>query len=228
MAGQNAQELTQRKINPVRPAKASDVPRRFVMANITAFPDEDAGVARGRLIIPALAGFYENFAKPFAWVALRVAVGAVLAYEGWVKMGNPMAMTGFVENLGFYPGWFWSPAMAVANFIGGICIMLGLLTRPWALANTVMLGVTLWFHYANPYGTALLTEAGIELLKSADAAQYFTANGIARMGDGGAKFLGTVQGKAMFASLFWTGACALYAAFGGGAWSVDKRLKKEF
>lgn len=198
------------------------------MANIAENTFNEAPeAARKRLILPAMGGFYDGFAKPFAWTALRLAVGAVLAYEGWVKMGNPMGMTGFVESLGFWPGWFWSPAMAVANFVGGICIMLGLLTRPWALANTVMLAVTLWFHYANPYGTALLTDAGIELLKSADAAQYFTANGIARMGDGGARFLGTVQGKAMFASLFWVGACGLYAAFGGGAWSLDKKIGKE-
>jgi len=36
-----------------------------------------------------------------------------------------------------------------------------------------------------------------------------------------------VQGKAINASLFWTGAVGIYAAFGGGAWSVDSRLKKE-
>lgn len=199
------------------------------MTSITELSAGEARAeARDRLILPALGDFYDRVAKPFAWTALRLAVGAVLAYEGWVKMGNPMALSGFVESLHFYPGWFWSPVLGLVNLVGGLCIMAGLLTRPMALANVFMLGVTLWFHYANPYGTALLTEAGIELLKSADAAQYFTANGIARMADGGAKFLGQVQGKAIFASLFWMGATGLYAAFGGGAWSVDKRIGKEF
>lgn len=196
------------------------------MANI---PERASAVSeRPRLIFPFLGGFYDGLAKPFAWTALRVAVGAVLAYEGWVKMGNPLAMSGFVESLGFYPGWFWSPMLGLINLVGGICIMLGLLTRPMALANTVMLAITLWFHYANPYGPTFLTDAGVELLKSPEAAQYFTADGLRRLADGGAGFLGQVQGKAIFASLFWTGAAGLYAAYGGGAWSVDRRLGKEF
>jgi putative oxidoreductase len=182
---------------------------------------------RTRLLIPSLGGFYDQYAKPFAWVALRVAVGAVLAYEGWLKMGNPLGMSGFVESLGFYPGWIWSPMLGLVNLVGGICIMLGLLTRPMALANTVMLAFTLWYHWVNPYGPTFLTEAGVELLKSADAAQYFTADGVRRLADGGGRFLTQVQGKAIFASLFWTGAVGLYAAYGGGAWSIDRRLGRE-
>ncbi|HLV84857.1 MAG TPA: DoxX family protein [Devosia sp.] len=181
-----------------------------------------------RLIFPFLENFYEGFAKPFAWVALRLAVGLVLAYEGWVKMGNPMAMAGFVESLNFYPGWFWSPVLGLVNLVGGLCIAFGLLTRPMALANTVMLAVTLWFHYTHPYGPTFLTEAGIELLKSPDAAQYFTADALRRLADGGGAFLTQVQGKANFASLYWTGATALFAAYGGGAWSIDRKLGKEF
>lgn len=194
----------------------------------SGLPGDDARSAhQQRLILPFLGGFYDNFAKPFAWVALRVAVGGVLAYEGWVKMGNPMAMSGFVESLHFYPGWFWSPLLGLINLVGGVCIALGLLTRPMALANTVMLAITFWFHYSNPYGPTFLTEAGMELLKSVDGAQYFTADALRRLADGGGAFLTQVQGKANFASLFWTGAAGLYAAFGGGAWSIDRMLGKE-
>lgn len=189
--------------------------------------DGDTHSAPNRLILPVFGNFYDRFAKPFAWVALRVAVGAVLAYEGWNKMVDPLAMAGFVESLHFYPGWFWSPALGLVNLVGGICIMLGLLTRPMALANTVMLAITLWFHYANPYGPTFLTEAGIELLKSPEAAQYFTANGLRRLADGGGAFLTQVQGKAIFASLYWTGAAGLFAAYGGGAWSIDRWLRRE-
>lgn len=185
--------------------------------------------ARGRLILPFLGGFYETVAQPFAWVALRVAVGAVLAYEGWLKMGNPMAMAGFVESLNFYPGWFWSPLLGLVNLVGGLLIMVGFLTRPAALANTFMLAITLWYHYVNPYGPVFLTPEGIELLNSPDAAQYFAADGLRRLADGGAGFLHQVQEKAVFNSLFWTGAAGIYAAFGGGALSVDRLLlKKEF
>jgi len=197
------------------------------MANVTESSGADASSSRMHLVLPILGDFYRRFAQPFAWVALRVAVGAVLAYEGWVKLGNPMAMAGFVESLHFYPGWFWSPLLGVVNLVGGICIMLGLLTRPMALANTIMLAITLWFHYANPYGPTFLTAAGIELLQSPEAAQYFTPDALRRLADGGERFLGQVQGKAIFASLFWTGAAGLFAAYGGGAWSIDRRLGKE-
>lgn len=183
--------------------------------------------ARNRLVLPFLGNFYEGFAKPFAWVALRVAVGLLLAYEGWHKMGNPMAMSGFVESLNFYPGWFWSPLLGVVNLVGGVLIAIGFLTRPAALANTVMLAVTLWYHWVNPYGPIFLTPEGVALLNSPEAAQYFTGDAMRRLADGGAGFLSQVQGKAINASLFWTGAVGLYAAFGGGAWSVDARLKKE-
>ena len=194
------------------------------MSSMTDNTNMDTHRQTTRLGIPVLGTFYGRFAQPFAWVALRLAVGAVLAYEGWVKMGNPMAMAGFVESLSFYPGWFWSPLLALVNLVGGLCIMAGLLTRPWALANTVMLGVTLWFHYTHPYGPSFLTEAGMALLASPEGAQYFTADALRRLADGGTGFLAQVQDKAIFASLFWTGAVGIFAAFGGGAWSVDRRL----
>lgn len=180
-----------------------------------------------RLIIPALGGFYRAFAQPAAWVALRVAVGAVLALEGWWKMTAPMAMTGFVESIGFYPGWFWSPFLAALQFFGGLAIVIGLFTRPVALANAVMLAITLWFHAVNPYGDAFLTQAGIEALTS--NSELFTPQAMRRLADGGGQFLTQVQGKAEHLSLFWTLAMALFAAHGGGPLSVDRNiLKKEF
>lgn len=183
---------------------------------------------RNFLILPFLSGFYDKFAQPFAWTAFRVVIGGMLVYEGYPKIMAPFAQVGFVENLGFHPGWLWSPTLAAMQFFGGMFIALGLLTRPVALANTVMLAITLWFHFANPYGHALLTEAGIEALKAADQT-LFTPVGLRRLADGGTMFLEQVQTKAELASLFWAGGAALFAAFGGGYWSLDKLLfKKHF
>lgn len=180
-----------------------------------------------QLFIPALAGFYRSFAQPAAWVALRVALGVALAIEGWPKIMAPLAQSGFVESIGFYPGWFWSPALAAMQFVGGIALALGLFTRPVALANAVMLGITLWFHVANPYGDAVLTQAGIDAL--AAGSDLFTANGLARLGDGGTAFLAQVQDKAVFLSAIWTVAMLPFAAFGGGPLSVDRNIiGKEF
>lgn len=180
------------------------------------------------LIIPFMHRFYDRFAEPFAWAAFRIAIGGMLVVEGWEKISHPLAQAGFVENIGFYPGWLWSPFLAGLQFFGGFLIAIGLFTRPLALANTVMLAITLWFHFANPYGTEFLTPAGIEALKSG-ATDFFTPAALKRLSDGGGAFLATVQTKAELASLFWTGGAGLFAAFGGGAFSVDRSLlTKEF
>lgn len=177
--------------------------------------------------MPFLTGFYERFAQPFAWVALRVAIGGMLMIEGYPKIVAPLAQTGFVETLGFYPGWLWSPLLAAMQFFGGAMIALGLFTRPVALANGVMLAITLWFHYAHPYGHAFLTAGGIEALKS--GSDFFTSTAVTRLADGGTKFLEQVQTKAELASLFWTGGAFFFAAFGGGFWSIDRLfIKREF
>lgn len=185
-----------------------------------------ADTDRSRLIVPALAPFYENIAQPLAFVALRVAMGLMLAIEGWPKITAPLAQIGFVEGLGFYPGWLWSPVLAGMQFFGGILIAVGLLTRPAALANGVMLAITLWFHISRPFGDAFLTPAGVEALKA--GSDLFTQTATVRLADGGAAFLTLVQGKAELASLFWTGGVFFYAAFGGGWLSVDRLLRKVF
>ncbi len=188
---------------------------------------EYANLKQG-LFLPFLSGFYDSFAQPIAWVGLRVATGGMLAVAGWPKMMAPMAMSGFVEGMGFYPGWFWSPLLAGLQFFGGIAIALGLFTRPLALANAVMLAITLYFHTANPYGDRFLTDAGVEFMK-AGGAQYFTPAALQQLGDGGVGFLSRAQEKADWLSFLWTGTAAFFAAFGGGMWSLDRSLlKKEF
>ena len=182
---------------------------------------------RDRLILPFLAPLYHGFAQPFGWLAVRVVIGGYLMVEGWPKIIAPLAMTGFVESLGFYPGWFFSPLLAVLNFIGGAMIVIGLFTRPVSLANAVMLLVTWWFHVSHPYGPEFLTPEGIEFLKA--NLQYLTAAGQENLlPDGGATFLALVQMKAETNSLFWAGTTALFAAYGGAHYSLDRLMRKEF
>ena len=47
--------------------------------------------------------------------------------EGWPKIIAPFAQTGFVGSLGLYPGWLFSPLLAVMQFVGGFLIAIGLL-----------------------------------------------------------------------------------------------------
>lgn len=184
-------------------------------------------VPPARLVFPSLTGFYENVAQPLSWLILRLFVGGALALEGWPKIIAPFAQTGFVESIGFYPGWFWSPLLAVMQFGGGIAIAVGLFTRPIALANAVMLAITWWFHYTHPYGDAFLTQAGIEAL-TIGGQEFFTPEGLQRLANGGGAFLAQVQHKAEFLSAIWTAGVLLFAGYGGGPLSVDRMLSKEF
>lgn len=190
--------------------------------------DRDFHTTKERLYLPFLSGFYDGFAQPLAWAGLRILTGVLLVVSGWPKITAPMAQAQFVESLYFYPGWFWSPFLAALQFFGGMAIVVGLFTRPFALANAMMLAITLYFHLANPYGDRFLTDAGVEFMKSGGSA-YFTPDAVRQLGDGGMAFLSRVQEKADWLSLIWTATAAFFAAFGGGAWSVDRALlKKEF
>lgn len=99
-----------------------------------------------KLIIPALGGLYANLGT-FAETLLRVVAGVALAIHGWPKILAPFGNIDMVQNLGFYPGVLWSPLLAVTEFVGGILLALGLLTRPVAVAATIVLLVTVWFHW---------------------------------------------------------------------------------
>lgn len=186
---------------------------------------------RERLVLPFLSSFYASFAQPVGWLAFRLIIGGLFMVEGWHKIQQPMAQSGFVEMIGFAPGWFFSPLLAFVNFFGGLLIVLGLLTRPAALASALVLLITYWFHVTHPYGDAFLTAEGIAYLNENKG--LLTPTGQMRLlTDGGAAFLAGptgVQLKAEWNSLFWSAGAALIAAFGGGAYSIDRMLlRKEF
>lgn len=182
---------------------------------------------RERLVIPFLSPVYSKFAEPVGWVGFRLAIGLSLVVAGWPKIIAPLAQSGFVESLGMYPGWFWSPLLAAMQFFGGMLIAVGLLTRPVALANAVMLLITLWFHASHPYPEQFLTSAGISYL-SAHADLLTPGAQAALLKDGGVAFGARIQEKAIYASFFWSAGAALIAAFGGGYFSLDRKLGKEF
>ncbi|MCE5972371.1 DoxX family protein [Sinirhodobacter sp. WL0062] len=183
--------------------------------------------SRERLVMPFLSPVYEKFAEPVGWLGFRVVVGLSLVVAGWPKIVAPLAQSGFVESLGMYPGWFWSPLLAAMQFFGGMLIAVGFLTRPIALANAVMLLITLWFHMAHPYPEPFLTPEGISYL-TANPDLLTPGAQAALLKDGGIQFGARIQEKAIYASLFWAAGAALIAAFGGGYFSVDRALKKEF
>lgn len=102
--------------------------------------------ASSRLIISALGKVYAGL-HDISFTVLRVMAGLALAIHGWPKIQDPMKLVGMVESLGFAPGPLWAVLLAATEFVGGILLVLGLLTRPAALASTIVLLVTVYFHW---------------------------------------------------------------------------------
>lgn len=82
-----------------------------------------------RLIIPALGVIYRSFA-PITELLIRVVAGGSLAMHGYpILFGNIGAAAKFLESTGFEDGMFWAYVVGIVEFVGGLCLALGLLTR---------------------------------------------------------------------------------------------------
>lgn len=99
-----------------------------------------------RLFVPALVPLYRS-GHDLVETLLRLVAGGFLVVHGAGKIGDPFGAVQMVEGLGFYPGVFWSPLLAATEFFGGILLAIGLLTRPAAFAATIVLLVTVYFHW---------------------------------------------------------------------------------
>lgn len=183
---------------------------------------------RERLILPFMAPFYHSIAQPGGWLVFRLIIGGLLMVEGWPKIIDPMSQIGFIENIvGIHPGWLFSPLLAVIQFGGGALIALGFFTRPISLVNALILAGTVAFHRAHPFGSAFLTPEGLDFLRAHK--ELLTPQGQYRLlKDGGTVFLALVQNKAENNSTFWAAGAAIIAAFGGGKFSLDRLIGKEF
>jgi putative oxidoreductase len=73
---------------------------------------------------------------------LRVVLGVIFIAHGFQKVSSGVhGFTGFVARLGIPAPFLFAWAAALAEFLGGICILLGLFTRWAALAISVVMAV---------------------------------------------------------------------------------------
>jgi putative oxidoreductase len=107
-----------------------------------------------KLLLPGLAGFYQH-AIPASWLIVRLAVGLNLAVHGWGKIGRtggPGQLVQKLPQLGAIGDEITFVLMLI-EFVGGLCIAVGLFTRFWAAAAAVEMGVlTFYIYWANGYG----------------------------------------------------------------------------
>jgi putative oxidoreductase len=89
---------------------------------------------------------------------LRMPIGLILAAHGSQKLfgwfgGYGLEGTGqFMASIGLNPGFLMAMLSGSAEFFGGVCLMLGLLTRPAAVVTALTMLVALfWVHWGKGF-----------------------------------------------------------------------------
>jgi putative oxidoreductase len=108
-----------------------------------------------RLIIPALGGLYGSLTA-YTLPIIRIVAGLFLMPHGAQKLfgafgGDAGAMAAFFSKIGIEPAATMVTVVGTVEFFGGLCLALGLLTRPAAAAIFVMLTVA-WVKVHLPNG----------------------------------------------------------------------------
>ncbi len=97
-----------------------------------------------RLYVPALGRVYEGL-RPYAEAVLRIGLGAILIPHGLQKLFGWFGGAGLTrfaqifESLGYSPGLFWTVVVALTETVGGALLIVGLFTRPAALAVVIFM-----------------------------------------------------------------------------------------
>jgi len=104
------------------------------------------------LIFPALGPVYAAL-LPWAEALLRAVVGLWLVPHALrntfgffpstgIRSHNLTELATQLDNDGYRPGKLWAPAISLTQFVAGPLLVLGLFTRPAALAILIFLLVT--------------------------------------------------------------------------------------
>lgn len=90
-----------------------------------------------------------NSIKKFSWfnadgglLVLRIGVGAIFILTGVMKVSHMSQTIGFFATLGFSA--FWAYLVAGVELIGGIAVLLGIMTRIFATLLVVTMIVAIW------------------------------------------------------------------------------------
>ena len=65
----------------------------------------------------------------WAILLLRLVLGLIFIAHGWPKIKNLKTTQANFDGMGFKPGKFWGSLVALAEFFGGILMILGLFTQ---------------------------------------------------------------------------------------------------
>ena len=76
-----------------------------------------------------------NRLAPYAAFFMRLAVGGVFLEHGWMRYqrGIPATAAFLQETAGLPFATGWAVGLLIIEVVGGACVVLGILTRVWAL-----------------------------------------------------------------------------------------------
>lgn len=80
---------------------------------------------------------------PAASMLVRLALGVMFAQSGWGKLQNLERTAGFFEGLGIPAPSFHAVLVGNVEFLGGILLVVGLLTRLVSIPLAVTMGVAI-------------------------------------------------------------------------------------
>jgi putative oxidoreductase len=105
-----------------------------------------------KLVMPPLGRLYAIFA-PITELLIRLMAGGSLAFHGYqILFGNIEGAGRFFESVGFDNGLTWAWLVGVLEFVCGLLLAIGLLTRLAAGPIIVfMIVAIITYHWENGY-----------------------------------------------------------------------------
>lgn len=86
-----------------------------------------------------------NPLTPYAPLIMRLAVGGVFLNHGIDKFQNGIGATAaYLTGLGFPFATVFAVILITVETVGAICVLLGILTRAWALAMAIVMCVAIF------------------------------------------------------------------------------------
>ncbi len=98
-----------------------------------------------KLIFPGLSGFYAAVSDLW-YPMIRIAIGAIIFMHGWGKFSGPgvEGVTGYFGSVGLPMPQLMAYLVIFFETVGAACIVLGLFTRFFASALSILLLVAMF------------------------------------------------------------------------------------
>jgi putative oxidoreductase len=110
-----------------------------------------------KAIFPALGRHYA-FTSDLAYLFVRVTVGLMIFWHGWVKVTvmSHAGLVGYFGKLGLEPAGLWAYLVPLNETVGALLIVVGLFTRPAAVIMIIeFIVLILVVHVPRGYGMAV-------------------------------------------------------------------------